>query len=559
MDKSMRILIMVEVVVLGAIALIILGFLADQYDRASIVLANRTALAQQTEVYIAILTALPPNAPANAGAISASPTRTITLSVSSTIVPTNTLPSTSLVSRTLTLSLTPGPSTTPRVSGTPAPPTPTRPTNTPRPTQAASLTSSSVSKCGSLDDSGNYKLTADLSSSGDCITVQTSYAILDCQGHTIRGANFQGYGIAVRKYGLLNGSTPAYVEIKNCNVSGYRYGIWVEAGKNLVVHDNNVSNNYDDTDSSRYGIFLGMVEGGGIRFNATTDSFILANTTTTQAIGIDVRTSSNIKVQGNISSNNSAWGINLIRTQASEVSSNQTADNVRKCTWGAGTVGFGCDAGGIAIQDGSNGVLIANNTVTGRNGNGIFIKAHAMPCGNNNTITGNNISNVLYNAVELGFCTGNKVNNNNIRGGLDGVWMGFSQNTEIKNNFVTGMSNHGIISGNSHNNIISGNNVVNSNEGLYFFTDDYDRVAFGFLQPGDYKSHDNCLCSNTLQSNSVAVHLKDSTNNQISSNIFQSNQRTILMQGNSGGNQIQNNTGWVPFPFEWLLARTQSR
>ena len=410
-----------------------------------------------------------------------------------------------------------------------------------------------------LDDPGNYKLTADLSSSGDCLTVQTSYAILDCQGHTIRGANFQGYGIAIRKYGLLNGTTPAYVEIKNCNVSGYRYGIWVEAGKNLVVHDNNVSNNYDDTDSSRYGIFLGMVEGGGIRYNNTTDSFILANTTTNQAIGIDVRTSSKIKVQGNTSSNNSAWGVNFMRTQASEISSNTTADNVRRCTWGAGTVGFGCDAGGIAIQDGSNGVLIANNTVTGRNGNGIFIKAHAMPCGNNNTITGNNIQNVLYNAVELGFCTGNKVNNNTIRGGLDAVWMGFSQNTEIKGNFITGMSNHGIISGNSHNNIISGNTIVSSNEGLYFFTDDYDRVAFGFLQPGDYKSHDNCLCSNTLQSNAVAVHLKDSTNNQISSNIFQSNQRTILMQGNSGGNQIQNNTGWVPFPLTWLLARVQAR
>jgi parallel beta-helix repeat protein len=268
-----------------------------------------------------------------------------------------------------------------------------------------------------------------------------------------------------------------------------------------------------------------------------------------------VRTSTNVKIQGNTSSNNSAWGVNLMRTQTSEISGNATVDNVRRCTWGAGTVGFGCDAGGIAIQDGSNGILIANNTVTGKNGNGIFIKAHAMPCGNNNTIVNNTIRNVLYNAVELGFCTGNKVNNNTISGGLDAIWMGFSQNTEIKGNSINGMSNHGIISGNSHNNIVSGNTVVSSNEGLYFFTDDYDRVAFGFLQPGDYKSHDNCLCSNTLQSNNIAVHLKDSTNNQISSNVFQGNQRTILMQGNSGGNRIQNNTGWLSFPLSRMVAR----
>lgn len=541
-NRSLQVLIIVEVVILGAVALAIVSFLADQYDRASIVRANFTALAQQTEVYIAVLTALPAN-PASESKTS-TPVLARTSTLTSTFTP--------------TLSATAGPSPTPTVSGTPATPTPTRPTLTPRPTQTPQPAISSVSKCGLLDDSGTYILAGDLVSSGDCITIRASYTILDCQGHSIKGGNFQGYGIAIRKYGLLNTTTPAYIEVKNCTVSGYRYGIWVEAGKNLVVHDNKVSNNYDDTDSSRYGIFLGMVEGGGIRYNNATDSFILSNSTTTQAIGIDVRSSSNVKVQSNVSSNNSAWGINIVRTQSSEVSNNQTVDNVRKCTWGAGSVGFGCDAGGIAIQDGSNGILVSGNTVTGRNGNGIFVKAHAMPCGNNNTITNNTIRNVLYNAVELGFCTGNKVNNNTISGGLDGVWMGFSQNTEIKGNNISNMSNHGIISGNSHNNIISGNNVVSSNEGLYFFTDDYDRVAFGFLQPGDYKSHDNCLCSNKLSSNSVAVHLKDSSNNQISSNVFQSNQKTILMQGNSGGNQVQNNTGWIPIWRERLVALESS-
>jgi parallel beta-helix repeat protein len=323
-------------------------------------------------------------------------------------------------------------------------------------------------------------------------------------------------------------------------VSNFAYGIYVEAGDHLVIRNNDSSNNFDDTDpSTRFGRFLGMTEGGGIRLNYTTDSQILENTTLHQAIGIDVRYSSGISVRGNTSSDNSAWGINFLRSQNSEASSNSTIDNVRKCTWGAGTVGFGCDAGGIVIQDGSNGITVANNTVSGRNGNGVFIKAHALPCGNNNSIIGNTINSVLYNAVELSFCTGNKVNNNQIHGGLDGVWLGFAHDNEVRNNTITGMSNHGIISLNSRSNNISGNQIISSNEGLYFYSEAYDPTAYGWLPAGDYRSTGNCLCGNTIQSNSVAVHLLDSTDNQVTNNIYRDNGRTFLVQGNSSGNNLQ--------------------
>jgi parallel beta-helix repeat protein len=339
---------------------------------------------------------------------------------------------------------------------------------------------------------------------------------------------------------LLNLQTPANVEVRNCHVSRFVYGIYVEAGDHLVIHNNDSSNNYDDTDpATRFGKFLGMTEGGGIRLNNTTASQVLNNTTLHQAIGIDVRYSSGVSVRGNTASDNSAWGINFLRTQNSDATSNTTVDNVRKCTWGAGTVGYGCDAGGIVIQDGANGITVANNTLTGRNGNGVFIKAHALPCGSNNSILGNTINSVLYNAVELSFCTGNKVNNNQIHGGLDGVWLGFAHDNEIRNNTITGMSNHGIISLNSRSNTISGNQIISSNEGMYFYTEDYDRSAYAWLPAGDYRSFGNCLCGNTLQSNTVAVHLMDSTNNQVTNNTYRDNGRTFLVQGNSDGNNLQ--------------------
>jgi len=397
-----------------------------------------------------------------------------------------------------------------------------------------------LSQCDTIDGKGNYRLSSDLTANGECIKIATSYVLLDCAGHSIRGTNFTGYGIAIHKYGLLGAETPAYVEVRNCRVSNFSYGIYVEAGDRLVIRGNDSSNNYDDTDpGTRFGKFLGMTEGGGIRLNYTTNSQILENTTSHQAIGIDVRYSSGIIVRGNTASDNSAWGINFLRTQNSEASGNTTTDNVRKCTWGAGTVGFGCDAGGIVVQDGSSGNTVSNNSVTGRNGNGIFIKAHALPCGNNNSIVGNTISSVLYNAVEFGFCSGNKINNNQLSNGLDGVWLGFGHDNEIKNNTITGMRNHGIISSNSRNNTVSGNQIISSNEGLFFYSEDYDRGAFSFLPPGDYRSYGNCLCGNTFQSNTVAVHLMDSTSNQVTNNVFQNNGRTFLVQGNGDGNNLQ--------------------
>ncbi len=533
-SKALPFLVVIETTVVGLVAMGVFALLMDQYDRAQSIVAERTAVVRATEAFIAMISSTPPTA-----------TPTLTRTPTRTSTPT----STSTPTATPTPSLTP----TPTLSPTPSlSPTPRPPTLSPTPRPPTLVPQTPVAQCDTIDQAGNYRLSADLTASGECITIKTSYVIFDCAGHSIRGANFAGYGIAIRKYGLLDTQSPAYVEVRNCRVSNFAYGIFVDAGSHLVIQNNDSSNNFDDTDpSTRFGKFLGMTEGGGIRLNNTTDSQILNNTTLHQAIGIDVRYSSGISVRGNTASDNSAWGINFLRTQTSEAVGNTTADNVRKCTWGAGTVGWGCDAGGIVAQDGSNNINVTNNTVTGRNGNGIFIKAHALPCGNNNSIIGNTINSVLYNAVELSFCTGNKVNNNQIHGGLDGVWLGFAHDNEVRNNTISGMSNHGIISLNSRSNTISGNQIISSNEGIYFYSEAYDTAAYAWLPAGDYRSFGNCLCGNTLQSNSIAVHLLDSTSNQVTNNVYRDNARTFLVQGNGDGNNLQGLGG----PF-WLWGQT---
>lgn len=554
-NPTFSLVVVVETTIVGLVAMGIFALLVDQYDRAQAYVNEQRISGEATEMFIALLTAVPPTrTPTATGTRTRTPTVTSTSTV--TFTPANT--ATPPIAQTLAPVETPRPTRTSRPpspatvpstdvdSAVTAPPTapPTlRPTRTP-----AAQGWTSVDKCGVIDGPGSYRVGSDLSASGDCLRVRTSYVVLDCGGHSIRGTNFAGSGIAIQKYGLLNSTVPSYIEVRNCRVSNFKYGIFVESGKSLVIHDNNSSNNYDDTDpATRYGIFLGSADGGGIRVNNTTASAITGNTTLHQAIGIDIRNSSGITVRANTASDNSAWGINFIGVQGSEISGNTTADNVRKCVWGAGTVGYGCDAGGIVLQGGSSGNTVSNNTITGRNGNGVFIKAHAQPCGNNNSIVGNTIRSVLYNAVELGFCSGNHVNGNAIQDGLDGIWLGYSHDTEIRNNTISNMLNHGIISSNSHNNTVTGNQIVNSNEGIYFFSESYDSGAFSWLPQGDYRSHDNCLCANVLDSNgTVGIRLQDSTANQVTNNTFRNNGRTVVVQGNGDGNNMQGNVGWIP-------------
>ncbi len=448
------------------------------------------------------------------------------------------------------------------VTLTPAPTQPPRPTLTQEPTQlpeaptlpqteppppptakppAAGL-GTAINTCGAITKPGTYHLTGNIGGSGDCLNIRASNVVLDCQGHSIQGAGFNGVGIVVRKLGILGNERPKNVEIRNCTVSGYHYGIQVEASSGIYIHHNTLTRNYDDVDGRRYGIFLGMVEGGGIRVNESDNGRIENNNANSQAIGIDVRGSSHIAIRGNDSSNNSAWGINLVQTSNSEVSGNTANGNVRYCTWGAGVVGPGCDAGGIIMQDGSSGNRILNNEVGSGNGNGIFIKAHGVPCGNNNVIAGNHIHDVMYNSIELGFCTGNQIIGNNLRNSIDGIWMGFATGNVIKDNTIANMNNHGIIVLNSYENEVSGNQIINTREGIYFFWEQKSAGEFWWLDVNQYASRNNKIFNNTLRDNAGSgIYLQDSTENQIFGNVFANNAKNIKLEGNTGGNSIHDN------------------
>ncbi len=427
---------------------------------------------------------------------------------------------------------------------------PTRVPVTPAPASVANfptldtahLPQVNVSSCSEIWTAGYYRLTNNIKTPGtDCFYVQSNNVVFDCDNHTIEGNNYQGYAFFARKFGFPFQQTPTNVEIRNCRVLHHRTGIFVGGGNNVFIHNNDLSDNLDDTNKQRFGVFLGQSEGGGLRLDTVSAGRVENNTANNGAIGFDLRDSDHVIVRNNTAINNSAWGINLIHTSSSEISGNTVRDNIRYCAWGNGTVGRGCDAGGIILQDGSSHNVVRNNMVAGDNGNGIFIKAHFTRCDDDNLIQSNKILNAVYNGIELGFCTNNRAIGNEITGSMDGILFGFDSNTLIRGNVISNMTNHGISSWNTRNATIDGNQIANSREAVFLYWDRWDAKQFSFLpsSPDNYASRDNVISNNNLHDNTVAgVHLSNSIQNRVFNNSFANNGRNIWLEGKADGNVI---------------------
>lgn len=463
-------------------------------------------------------------------------------------IPTVTLVPTGSPTPTATATSTvPPATTTPEPTATPTD-TPT-PTLTPEPTATATTVPTRVSiinlgACATIWEPGIYKLVSNIKTIGyDCFYIQSNNVVLDCDGHTIEGSDYNGYAVFIRKWGFPFQQTPSNVEVKNCKVLHHRTGIFVGGGNNIYLHHNDVSNNLDTVDKQRFGIFLGMTEGGGLRLDTVKGGRVEYNSANNEAIGIDVRDSDHIVVQHNTAASNSAWGVSLLNTSYSQVSNNTIRDNIRYCAWGDGTIGRGCDAGAIILHDGASHNVVSENTITGENGNGIFIKAHGSRCGDDNLIQNNKITDAVYNAIEFSFCTGNRVIGNEITGSYDAVWFGFSSNTEIRNNVIRNMNNHGIISYNSRDSIVADNQITNSRDGIYFYWETWDPKRFYFLTPtpDKFASRNNLITNNLLRDNNVAgIHLSNSIQNRVIGNTFANNAKTIWLEGKTEGTVTSN-------------------
>ncbi|MBN2126959.1 MAG: right-handed parallel beta-helix repeat-containing protein [Candidatus Diapherotrites archaeon] len=125
-----------------------------------------------------------------------------------------------------------------------------------------------VDSCRTIDSSGLYRLTADLSSPGsDCIVITSSNVTLDCQNHSITGSGGGTRGIKT--------DTSLYKDdilVKNCVISGFPIGIELLRTTNAAVYQNTVTGN-----AVNPSISLGQSDNSNIVGNAITNGYIYLN------------------------------------------------------------------------------------------------------------------------------------------------------------------------------------------------------------------------------------------------------------------------------------------
>ena len=243
----------------------------------------------------------------------------------------------------------------------------------PAPLQTQAATN--ISNCVLISSPGSYVLNQSIinTSYTPCITINANDVTLDCQSNLIDGTG-SGYGVRVQSY-----LRPI---IKNCKLSDWTYGIYVDTVNNSQLINNTVS-------SSQM----------GIRAYNLTNSLLDSNNCQRSTYGMWFEYySANNNLTNNIVSNNANRGIYF----------NNHCDNN---TLTNNTVSYNAQNEGIYVAQSANNTFI-NNTITTNGYSGSYSGMRIDGGQGNNTIINNTIRNNGYQGLYVTSCSNNNISNN---------------------------------------------------------------------------------------------------------------------------------------------------
>src|SRR5574341_1362778 len=215
-------------------------------------------------------------------------------------------------------------------------------------------------------------LTSDLT---ETIQIDSDGITLDGGGHSINGSN-TGNGIYLQRR--------SSVTIKNLDVRGFSYGIYLYSSSNNSLVDNTVSNNDEE------GIFLRYSDNNtlsgntansngfqGIEIDDSGNNRLNNNTANSNGFqGIEIDDSGNNILNNNTANSNGYQGIELDESSYSTLNNNTANSNVYE---------------GIYLCDSSDNTLSGNNAFY--NSYGIYIHSYYRFPSNNNVLYHNNFIN----------------------------------------------------------------------------------------------------------------------------------------------------------------------
>ena len=170
----------------------------------------------------------------------------------------------------------------------------------------------------------DYEMTADLGpcprlATGDTIGLKVrSNVTLDCQGHVIRGpgdTEKDAYGIRV---GLSSSTQVSNVTVRNCSVTGFWWGVYVQNATGVVLDGNDLyENGWKDPTQNGTGYGLNVANSTAV----TVKNNLIADNGNE---GAHLSDSSGLVVKGNVFVDNGLEQLYLIRTDDSVIKNNRT-------------------------------------------------------------------------------------------------------------------------------------------------------------------------------------------------------------------------------------------
>jgi parallel beta-helix repeat protein len=223
-----------------------------------------------------------------------------------------------------------------------------------------------INSCTTITASGDYKLVADLTAPGDCITVDASKVDLDLNGHSLTGP---GQGSNASGILIVNETK---VDIKGPGVvTNFSFGINFEGVDHSEVKGVTATGN-------RFGFIVNRDFATPDLNNLSEHNWFRDNTVTgNNQHGFTLNGASNNNLVGNVASNNGVFGIFLFDGTGNQIKANTTngngADGIR-AGQGISTehtikdnTANGNGLSGIRLLSGSTGNSVKGNTAQSNN------------------------------------------------------------------------------------------------------------------------------------------------------------------------------------------------
>jgi parallel beta-helix repeat protein len=373
---------------------------------------------------------------------------------------------------------------------------------------------------------GTYLLPAPRDTGRAAITIRGKNITLDLTGVTLMGTDTladpdAGAGIAL----VVDGGER--IRIRGGRIRGYRVGILARGTRQLSLEDNDLSHNWkprlfslreheslvdwlshhhnehDEWLRFGAGAYLVDVRGGEIRGNRITQGME----------GLMLVRSDSLRIWNNVIEFNSGVGIGLYRSSDNRILHNHASYNVRG--YSDGVYRRGQDSADLLLYEQSSRNVVAFNSMT-HGGDGLFLWAgqSTMDTGaggaNDNLFYANDFSFAPTNAMEATFSR-NRFVGNRATGSDNGLWGGYSFDSEIRGNTFAG-NRTGIAIEHGQNNLIAGNSFAGDSVAIHLWASAIEPSDWGYPRHRDTRSRDYRILANRFTANRVAVRVTGSSN-----------------------------------------------